>query len=71
MTYIVKVYKWVEGKRILKGWDKDKPVFITQGQYNKGNTAVQEFANQSDAMKAIEKIKNVEPWRHYEIVGLA
>lgn len=70
MTYIVKVYKWKDAKKILRGWDGKIPVWITQGQYNKGNIGVQEFATQSKAMEAINKIKAVEPWRHYEIVGL-
>ena len=70
MTYIVKVYKWADCKKILKGWDKGKPVFVSQGVYNKGKTAVQEFASTSSAMQAVDKIKAVEPWRHYEIVKL-
>ena len=70
MIYIVKVYKWSDAKKILKGWDNGKPVFVSQGQFNKGNVPVQEFASQSSALQAIEKIKKTEPWRHYEIVGL-
>jgi hypothetical protein len=70
MTYIVKVYKWSDCKKILKGFDGKKPVFISQGEFNKGKTGVQEFASQTTAMQAIEKIKAYEPWRHYEIVGL-
>lgn len=70
MTYIVKVYKWSDAKKILKGFDGPKPVFVNQGVYNKGGVGVQEYASQSDAMEAIRKIKAYEPWRHYEIVGL-
>lgn len=70
MTYIVKAYKYKDAKRILKGWDGKIPVWITQGQYNKGNNSVQEYASTSAAMRAVEKIKTVEDWRHYEIVGL-
>ena len=70
MTYIVKVYKWADCKKILKGFDGKKPVFVNQGVYNKGGVGVQEFASQSDAMIAVNKIKAFEPWRHYEIVKL-
>ena len=70
MTYIIKVYKWKDAKKILKGWDGKMPVFISQGEYNKGKTAVQEYANTSTAMRDIDKIKAVQPWRHYEIVKL-
>ena len=70
MICIVKVYKYKDCKRILKGFDGKRPVFITQGTWNRTKEAVQEFTNTSDAMKAIDKIKATEPWRHYEIVRL-
>ena len=71
MTYIVKVYKWKDAKKILKGWDNGKPVFISQGEYNKGKTSVQEFNTPSRALVEVKKIQAVEEWRHYEVVGLA
>lgn len=70
MIYIIRVYKYSDAKKILKGFDKGMPVFVSQGEYNKGNTAVQEYANTSTAMRDIEKIKKAQPWRHYEIVKL-
>jgi len=70
MTYIVKVYRWEDAKKILKGFDGKKPVFVNQGVYNKGGVGVQEFVTQSQAMEAIKKIKAYEHWSHYEIVGL-
>ena len=70
MTYIVKAYNWKDARRILKGWDGKMPVWVQQREFNKGKVGVQEFRNQYDAMQAINKIKAVESWRHYDIVGL-
>lgn len=69
MTYVVKVWNRKDQARMLKGFDKDKPVYIYPSEWRKGK-AIQEFANSSTALIAIEKIKKVERWVHYDIVRL-
>lgn len=67
--YVLKVWNRKDEARMLKGFDKDKPVYIYPRDYKKGGV-VQEFANTESAMKAVEKIKKVERWRHYDIIKL-
>ena len=69
MTYIIKVWNRKDEARILKGFDKDKPVYIYPREYKQGKP-VQEFASPSNAMYAVDKIKKVERWRHYDIIGI-
>lgn len=71
MIYVVQVYKYADAKKVLKGWNKGMPVFVSSAKFFKGKEkVVQEFADQGTALRAIEKIKQTDPWRHYEVVAL-
>lgn len=68
-TFIIKVWDRKDQARILKGFDNETPVYIYPKEYKAGKP-VQEFEAPWKAMKAVDKIKKVEKWRHYDIVRI-
>ena len=69
MTYLLKVWNRKDEARILKAFDGPKPVYILPREYKKGKPFY-EFGTTSEAMRAVDKIKKVEKWRHYDIIGI-
>lgn len=69
MTYIIKVWNRKDEARILKAFDGNNPVYIYPREYKKGKPFY-EFGNVKEAMYAVEKIKKVQKWRHYDVIGI-
>ena len=69
MTYLIKVWNRKDEARILKAFDKGKPVYIYPREYKKGKPFY-EFGSSSEAMYAVDKIKKVEKWRHIDVIGI-
>ena len=70
MKYIIKAYTYANAKRILKDWQGNSPVFITQYQYDRTREQVKEYRSQLDALEDVNRIKAAERWRHYDIEAI-
>ena len=69
MTYIVKVWNDSHNKLVLKAFDKDKPIYVTEAKWIKG-APVQECGRESEAQRYIDKIDRYEHWKGRAIVEL-
>lgn len=69
MTYIVIVWNNQKERKVLKGFDKKVPVFVTETQWKNGKP-IQEFETIEKASIAIDKIDKHERWRNRAIVEL-
>lgn len=67
MTYIVVVWNNHKERKVLKGFDRKKPVYVSESQWKRG-TPVQEFGNTTEANRNIAKIDSYEHWRSRAIV---
>ena len=69
MTYVVRVEIDHGVVRWLRGWDGDRPVFITNKEF-RACRGVQEYADCSSAKRAADKVKAYQKYRSVRIVGL-
>lgn len=67
MTYIIKVWDNIKQRKVLKGFDKNKPVYVTEGEYFRG-AVVQECGTYGEAKYRLDKIHKYEHWRGCAIV---
>lgn len=69
MTYIIKVWNRARLKKVLKGFDGNKPVFVSEHEWRNGAT-VQECGTYESAQYWLDKLNRYEHWRSSAIVQL-
>lgn len=69
MTYGIRVEIDHGVVRWLRGWDGDRPVFITNKEF-RACRGIQEYAECSRAMADAQKVKAYQKFRSVKVVGL-
>lgn len=71
LSYVVKCWRRQRDKYVLKAFEGDEPVYITEARFNKGNDEVLIFPTVSKAYIAACKIKrSSKQWANIAIVRL-
>jgi len=69
MTYIIRWRNKNKTLHVLKGFDKNKPVWITDAQYRKG-VPFYEFGTMADAQYYVKKVQKYGNYRGLSIVEI-